>query len=90
LAGLCRRIVDVDVVGNVDEAAEMRARTVLRFVRSVVVRVMVGWSRVAAVPGVEVILPPPLMKFAVDLSAGVCVEQKISISKARLVQDCTW
>lgn len=58
LAGLCRRVVDVDVVGKVDEAAEMRARTVLRFVRRVVVRVMVGRSRVvAAVSGVEVILP---------------------------------
>lgn len=56
LAGLCRRVMDVDVVGNVDEAAEMRARTVLRFARRVVVRVMVGWSRVvAAVSGVEVI-----------------------------------
>ena len=44
LAGRCRRVFGVDVVGKVDEAAEMRARTVLRFVRRVVVRVMVGWS----------------------------------------------
>jgi hypothetical protein len=54
--------VDVDVVGKVDEAAEMRARTELRFVRRVVVRVMVGLSRVVAVSGVEAILPLPLSK----------------------------
>ena len=73
LAGLCRRVVDVDVVGKVDEAAEMRARTVLRFVRRVVVRVMVGWSRVvAAVSGVEVILPFLFPKIEVDLYAVVC------------------
>lgn len=67
LAGLCLRAADVEDDWNVDEAAEMRARTVLRFARRVVVRVMVGWSRVVAVSGVEVILPLPVPKTALEL-----------------------
>jgi hypothetical protein len=81
--------VDVDVVGNVDEAAEMRARTVLRFVRRVVVRVMVGCSRVVVLSGVEVILPL-LPSFAAGFVCCIICEQKISIIKVRFVQECTW
>lgn len=57
-AGRLRRVVEVDVVGKVDEAAEMRASTLLRLLSNVVVRAneaMVGCCReiVGALSSVE-------------------------------------